>query len=110
MCARARVARALMRWKSYRASDDGGSDDGATTREKCLALVDRARRRETARGAFAAWLVALANAKRARAVAGEIARDRADARASLARLKARRDGDGARETAEASRRNRSSCI
>jgi hypothetical protein len=46
------------------------------------------------RGAFTTWIVVLANAKSARALAMEILRDRerGEVRSSLAKLKARRVG------------------
>ena len=96
MCERARLARALARWKLYDATDEVTSDEAETPsmREKYLALVYRVRRREIMRGAFTAWIVKLANAKSARAVAMEILRDRerGEVRSSLAKLKARRLG------------------
>ena len=96
MCERSRLARALARWKSYDATDEGTLDDVEipSIREKYLALVNRVRRREIMRGAFTAWIVVLANAKSARALAMEILRDRerGEVRSSLAKLKARRVG------------------
>ncbi len=96
MCERSRLSRALARWKSYDATDEGTLDDVEipSMREKYLALVNRVRRREIMRGAFTAWIVVLANAKSARALAMEILRDRerGEVRSSLAKLKARRVG------------------
>ena len=68
--------------------------EGAGVGERGLGRGRRGRRGQSRRGAVAWWIVVLANAKSARALAMEILRDRerGEVRSSLAKLKARRVG------------------
>ena len=85
------LRRALSRWR--RATRDGADRDVASTGEKAVAALARARGRRALHVAFLSWALRVSNARSARAFAMELlASERVEDDSALSRLKARRRG------------------
>ena len=85
------LRRALSRW--WRATREGANRDVASTGEKAVVALARARERRALHIAFLSWGLQASNARSARAFAMELlASERIEGDSALCRLKARRRG------------------